>query len=78
MTFKNVIFGFNFCQKRQVKFHLRSKPDFNIDLIHYHYHRNEKRPTIAVFDWKYKFPEISWLFRHYNFSPENENFSKKM
>ena len=29
-------------KKRQVKSHLRSKPDFNIDLIHFHYHLVQK------------------------------------
>ena len=75
MTFKNVIFGFNFCQKRQVKFHLRSKPDLNIDLIHFHYHRKNVR-------------KLPFLTRNINFQKfhgyfgirfsVNENFFRKM
>ena len=53
-------------KKRQVKSHLRSKPDFNIDLIHFHYHQVQKSSENGRFwpeIWKIsKFPEISWPF----------------
>ena len=53
-------------KKRQVKSHLRSKPDFNIDLIHFHYHQVQKSSENGRFwpeIWKIsKFPEISWSF----------------
>ena len=41
-------------KKGQVKSHLRSRPDFNIDLIHFHYHQVWKSSENGLF-W----PEIA-------------------
>ena len=57
-------------KKRQVKSHLRRRPDFNIGLIHFHYHRvpksSRKWPFLTRNLKNSKFAEISRLFHEFS------------
>ena len=57
-------------KKRQVKSHLRSRPDLNIDLIHFHYHRVPKSSENGRF-W----PEIWKIQKFRKFHVHLELFS---
>ena len=68
-------------KKRQVKSHLRSRPNLNIDLIHFHYHRVPKIiQKMAVFDRKFeKFKNSGNFMAIWNyFQGEKWNDIKKM
>ena len=61
MTFKIVIFGFNFCQKRQVKLILEASQI--LTLIWFIIMKKPFLPFLTENLKNSKFPEISWLFR---------------
>ena len=77
MTFKIVIFGFNFCQKRQVK--LIQEASQILTLIWFIIMKAQE-PSLPFLTGNLKnskFPEISWLFRRLT-GPKMTMFHSKM